>query len=35
MQKERPEIIAKLTRVRTSPLSKLISGNIRKGFPNN
>ena len=35
MQKERPEIIAKLTKVRTSPLSKLISANIRKGFPNN
>ena len=35
MQKERPEIIGKLTKVRTSPLSKLISANIRKGFPNN
>lgn len=35
MQKERPEIIGKLTRVRTSPLSKLISENIRRGFPNN
>ena len=35
IQKKRPEIIAKLTRVRTSPLSKLISENIRRGFPNN
>lgn len=35
IQKKRPEIIAKLTRVRTSPLSKLINENIRRGFPNN
>jgi len=35
MQKERPEIIAKLTKVRTSPLSKLVSENIRRGFPTN
>lgn len=34
IQKKRPEILAKLTRVRTSPLSKLVNDNIRRGFPN-
>jgi flavin-dependent dehydrogenase len=34
IQKERPELIAKLMRIRTTPLSKLIGNNIRVGFPN-
>jgi len=34
IQKKRPEIITKLKRVRTTPLSKLISNNIRLGFSN-
>ena len=34
IQKKRPELITKLTKVRTSPLSQLISNNIRSGFPN-
>jgi digeranylgeranylglycerophospholipid reductase len=35
IQKKRPELIAKLKKVRTKPLSELISNNIRRGFPNN
>ena len=34
IQKKRPEMLSKLTRVRTTPLSELISNNIRLGFPN-
>jgi len=34
IQKKRPDLIAKLMRVRTTPLNKLISNNIRVGFPN-
>jgi len=35
IQKKRPELIAKLMKVRTKPLSELISNTIRRGFPNN
>lgn len=34
IQKKRPEMLSKLSRVRTTPLSELISTNIRLGFPN-
>lgn len=34
IQTKRPEIVSKLARVRTTPLSELISANIRLGFPN-